>query len=77
MQRFGEKLHFLRKRRGITLKEIASELGLAAHVFVSNLETGKRKPSVEMVIKIARLLNVSIDELLLDELELNIDQEKK
>jgi len=42
-----------------------------------DIETGKRKPSVEMVIKIARLLNVSIDELLLDELELSIDQEKR
>ncbi len=75
MERFGEKLHLLRKKQGLTLKEMALKLGLTTHVFVSNLETGKRKPSVEMVIKIARLLNVSIDRLLLD--ELNIDQEIK
>ncbi len=70
MQRFGQKLHTLRIQHGLTLKELAAALGYTAHGYISELEAGKKTPTVEAVISIARLFNVTTDHLLLDEIEL-------
>lgn len=72
IRRFGEKLHTLRVRRGMTLKELANELGLTAHGYISELEAGKKMPTAEFVLNVARLFEVTTDELLKDELELTI-----
>lgn len=74
IQRFGEKLHTLRVRRGMTLKELATELGLSAHGYISELEAGKKVPTAELALNVARLFGVTTDELMKDELELIIDQ---
>ncbi len=71
MKRFGEKLHILRKRHKMTMKELASELGFSSHGFISALESGRRKPSAELAVKLSRLFNVTTDQLLKDEMELN------
>ena len=70
MQRFGEKLRVLRKQRGMTLKELAEILGHTTHSHISELETGKRMPSLEVAIKISELFDVSVDQLVKDNLEL-------
>jgi transcriptional regulator with XRE-family HTH domain len=70
IQRFGEKLHTLRVSHGLTLKELAVQLGHIAHGYISELETGKKLPSVEFVLGVAYLFNVTTDQLLKDELEL-------
>jgi transcriptional regulator with XRE-family HTH domain len=74
IQRFGEKLRTLRVRRGMTLKELAGELGLTAHGYISELEAGKKLPTAEFVLNVARLFEVTTDELLKDELEVTIDE---
>lgn len=74
-RRFGEKLHALRVHRGISLEELARSLGYAAHGYISELETGKKIPTVEFVVKVARLFNVSTDQLLRDELEVDFHEE--
>jgi len=71
MQRFGEKLHTLRKQRGMTLKELATALGLTTHSHLSNIETGRKQPSLELAIKIADLFEVAVDQLVRDHLELD------
>ena len=71
MQRFGEKLRTLRTRRGITLQELAQELGFKSHSYISAIEFGKKQPSVALVIKIANLFDVSTDQLLKDNLEVD------
>lgn len=68
--RFGEKLHTLRTQQGMTLKELANELGLTSHSYISELEAGKKIPTTEFVLNVARLFEVTTDELLKDELEL-------
>jgi transcriptional regulator with XRE-family HTH domain len=73
MQKFGKKLRALRTQRGITLKELAIELGLSAHGYISELESGKKKPTAELVLNVARLFDVSTDQLLKDELDLDMD----
>ncbi|MBI3153629.1 MAG: helix-turn-helix transcriptional regulator [Chloroflexi bacterium] len=69
MQRFGEKLRILRTGKQMTLKELAFSLGLTAHGYISEIEAGKKKPTAEFVLKVARYFKVSTDQLLKDELD--------
>ncbi len=75
IQRFGHKLRMLRTQRGMTLKELAQALGYTAHGHISELESGKKLPTVQFVLNVARLFSISTDDLLKDELD--IDQEKR
>jgi transcriptional regulator with XRE-family HTH domain len=72
IQRFGEKLRALRLSRSLTLKELASKLGYSAHGYLSELETGVKMPTVELVVKLALVFDVSTDQLLRDDLELDL-----
>lgn len=74
MQRFGEKLRALRTQHRMTLKELAITLGHTAHGHISEIESGKKKPTAEFVLNVARLFNVTTDQLLKDELELDIEE---
>jgi hypothetical protein len=40
---------------------------------MSELEAGKKIPPTDLVLRVARLFDVSIDELLKDELDLSLD----
>jgi transcriptional regulator with XRE-family HTH domain len=73
MQRFGTKLRTLRKRHGMTLMELADALGYTAYSYLSEVETGKLNPSLELAVKASRLFNVTLDQLLKDELELDLE----
>lgn len=77
MKRFGEKLHMLRLAHSLSLKELAHKLDYTAHGYISELEAGKKLPSVEMVVKLSRLFAVTTDQLLKDELELDAQTEEK
>ncbi len=71
MHKFGQKLRILREKRGISLRQLAPMLGIKAYSFISEIETGKKKPSLEFVLKIAELFEVTPDQLLRDELDLD------
>jgi len=71
--RFGEKLRTLRIRKNLTLQGLAHLMGHTAHGYISELENGKKPPTVEFVLRLARLFDVTTDELLKDELELDIE----
>jgi transcriptional regulator with XRE-family HTH domain len=71
MQRFGEKLRTLRKQRGMTLQELASELGFATHSYLSKIERGQNMPTSQLILDVSRFFNVSADQLIKDELELD------
>lgn len=58
----------------MTLKDLARSVGLNAHGYISELESGKKKPTAEFVLKTARLFNTSTDELLKDELDLDLEE---
>lgn len=70
MQRFGEKLRALRLHHGLTLRDLAQQLGYTTHGYVNAVEKGRKKPSIEFVMKIAHLFQVSADQLLRDDLDL-------
>jgi transcriptional regulator with XRE-family HTH domain len=61
--KFGERFHILRRRKKLTLKEIASQAG-TSYVTVSLLERGKKPQiSLDVVVRLAEVLNVSLDYL--------------
>jgi transcriptional regulator with XRE-family HTH domain len=66
IQLFGDKLRYLRIQRHLTQKECAELLGLARHSHISNLESGRKTPSLELVRVIARQFAIPIDYLLRD-----------
>jgi transcriptional regulator with XRE-family HTH domain len=72
IKHFGQKLYSLRVSRGLTLKELAQALGYTAHGHISELEAGKKQPSLEFVLKTARFFDVTTDQLLKDELDLTV-----
>lgn len=69
MKRFGEKLRILRKREGLTLRQLGQMLGVH-NSHVARIEKGQ-KPSVELILKLSHIFNVSLDSLMKDELDLD------
>ncbi len=73
MNLFGVKLRVLRKKKGVTLKDLATQLGFSSHSYVSELESNKKKPTVEALLSIAYFFDVSTDYLLKDEIPIDND----
>ena len=63
MINLGNKLKTLRIQRQMTLKDVACRVGVSKSI-VSAYENGSRRPSYEMLIKLARLFDVTTDYLL-------------
>ncbi len=63
MQYFGEKLKYLRKSHGLNQKQVAEKLGITSAT-VSAYELGKKYPSLDILIKICTIFDVSSDFLL-------------
>lgn len=59
---FSERLKTLRKEAGLTQVDVASKLGISQPAYAS-WERGVKKPTQENLVKIAQVLNVSIDYL--------------
>lgn len=59
---FSERLKTLRKQAGFTQVDVASKLGLSQQAYAS-WERGAKKPTQDNLVKIAKVLNVSIDYL--------------
>lgn len=72
LKHFGEKLRWLRIESGYSLQEVAQALGYTRHSYISELETSKKIPTVEFVLKAARLFRVTTDELLKDDITWDI-----
>ncbi len=70
MKKIGEKLRTLRQRHGLTTRELAEHLKVS-HVQISRIETGTRKPSADLILEIALFFNISTDQLMRDDLELD------
>jgi transcriptional regulator with XRE-family HTH domain len=54
----------------MTQRELAEALGFRDRAFIYKLETGKKKPNVEHVLKLAHIFGVTTDQLIRDEVEL-------
>jgi transcriptional regulator with XRE-family HTH domain len=58
----GSRLKRARTHRGVTLTELAAETGISKST-LSRLESGQRKPSLELLLPIAEAHQVPLDEL--------------
>lgn len=58
----GPRLRTLRRERGSTLAELSAATGISVST-LSRLESGQRKPSLELLLPIARAHQVPLDEL--------------
>jgi transcriptional regulator with XRE-family HTH domain len=58
----GPRLRRLRTRRSVTLTQLAAETGISKST-LSRLETGQRKPSLELLLPLAQAHQVPLDDL--------------
>lgn len=65
---FGEKLQDLRRKAGMSQDALAEKLEVSRQA-VSKWERDEAMPETEKVVRIAKLFDVSLDELLLDKKE--------
>ena len=73
---FGENLFALRKKKGLTRKQLAKILNVS-EVSIGSYERGLRQPNFEMLFRIASTFEVSLDNLLgYSDVALNIKIEK-
>ena len=66
----GDRLRATRQERGLSLRELAERLGVSPSL-ISQVETGRARPSVSTLYAIASELNVSLDELLFPDADLS------
>jgi transcriptional regulator with XRE-family HTH domain len=59
----GSRLRAIRKQRGTTLADVATETGISVST-LSRLEAGRRRPSLELLLPLAQTYGVQIDELI-------------
>ncbi|MFS9274797.1 helix-turn-helix transcriptional regulator [Streptococcus mitis] len=59
---FSERLKELRKKANVTQVEVAEKLGISQPAYAS-WERGIKKPTQENLVKIAQVLNASVDYL--------------
>jgi transcriptional regulator with XRE-family HTH domain len=58
----GPRLRTLRQQRGATLTELSESTGISIST-LSRLESGQRRPTLELLLPLARAHQVSLDEL--------------
>lgn len=69
MPSFGEKLRKLRTRDGLSQRDLAVRLGYTHGAMIALLEAGKRQPTAELLLKLMALFNVTSDQLIRDDLD--------
>ena len=60
---FKDILKSYRLKSGMTKAEFSRKLGIDSYSTYNNYEVGSSEPKIDMLIKIADLLNVSLDDL--------------
>jgi len=63
----GEKLCSLRKQKGLSQEEVANRLNVSRQT-ISNWENNQALPTIDKAKELSKLYNVSIDELLDNEI---------
>lgn len=59
---FGERLTQVRKRKGLSQAEVGKKIGINGDAY-GRYERNEVKPTIEMAVKIAQALEVSLDYL--------------
>lgn len=70
MKLIGEKIRFLRHKHSLTTRQLAEHID-TTNSQISRIENGLRQPSGDLIIKLADFFQVSLDNLMRDELEID------
>ncbi len=62
LDQVGPRLRRVREQRGLTLTQAAEHTGISKST-LSRLETGQRRPSLELLLPLSRVYRVPIDDL--------------
>lgn len=73
---FPTRLVSLRKERGYTQQALADEIDLHVNQ-IKRYEAGTAQPTLETLIRVAKALHVSLDELVFDDSEREVKDEFK
>ena len=60
---FCENLKMARKDCKLTQKQIANQLGVVESCY-ANWEQGRTEPNIDLLRKLSKILNISLDELI-------------
>jgi transcriptional regulator with XRE-family HTH domain len=64
----GQRLKKARLEKGLTQVQLAKKSGASSHTIICDYESGKRgkkRPDIKLLVKIAEILDISIDYLFL------------
>lgn len=61
-KKLGKRLNQVRIQRGLTQEKLAFDAGLN-RAYIGYIERGERKPSIETMAKIAKVLGIELYEL--------------
>ena len=64
-KRVGRRIHDARERMGMTQQRLSDEVDCESR-HISAIETGVRRPSIDMLAKISEALDTSVDYFLMD-----------
>lgn len=59
----GRRIHEIRQESGLSQMDLAEKIGMSVS-YVSMIENGRRRVSLNALIRIANILGVTVDELL-------------
>jgi transcriptional regulator with XRE-family HTH domain len=65
VSKLGENLRALRIQHGLSQSDLATQVKIASRAYISNLEAGRKTPSLEILVQLAELFNIAIDEMLI------------
>lgn len=74
---FSRNLKYLRQKNGLEQIDLAHKLGRKSASSISEWEKGKYTPKMSTLNKLAEIFNVSIDELMNEDLENGTSSEPK
>lgn len=57
----GARISTERKRQGLTQRRLATMLGYTSHSYLSNVERGKKKPSLNMLCELSEIFEVELE----------------
>jgi transcriptional regulator with XRE-family HTH domain len=73
---FGKKLRHLRRQRGLTQAQLAQQLALTSHAHISHLESQRKLPSLDLILRLVQYMGVTTDYVLCDAIPVEADTEQ-
>jgi len=69
---FGNKLRYLRRRHNLTQSDLARWLVLVSQSYISYLESHRKTPSLELVLRVADVFGITTEYLLRDDIPIDL-----